>query len=821
MLENRINMGYVMKRLHPFAVTLLAASPFAGSALPGNAQAQDSGALEEIVVTAQRRTENLQNVPISITAFSAEALERTHVLGATDYMVQTPNVSFTEDAQSGARGVGVAIRGINNLVSGENAFVNSVGVYLDEFSIASVPNGFANPLLPDMERVEVLRGPQGTYFGRNSLGGALNLTSKAPTDKYEGEIKVGGQKFAGYGNAENITAIYNAPLTDSFKLRGTVFYEHSTGMVENINPSGNDAGHDWVDLRVRGLWTPSDATRINLTLMYSNQDQGADETVPSGVNDLDTIDTFAYQPGVGFNPGTGFWPNNTTKFSHDLQEKNKLKTFIGIVNVAHSFSDTLTWKTVAGIIDSKQDRLFDNDLIGGADILKRTNKYKGKSYSLESRLEWRTEAMDLTGGAMYAKDKQDQDNNVAVSSDPTASIVRDGITYGFLPPFPEGLGLAKNSKVFKVDSFAAFADVTWHANAYWDLFAGARYTNDDVTNGRTSYGLRPNGGGPPTFINFARPDAISKDKFSAVTPRVGVRLKASDNVNFYALVSKGYKAGGASTGNNTNAPGSPAIRVPFNKETLWNYEAGVKTEFLDHRVRMNASVFYMKWKDLQMEAFRFLTPGDLSSNFEQTINVPRAVAKGAEFEITARTTDRLTLGGSIGFLDTEIMEDQACAVSALDPDCVDGHKPSEITGGFKVFLKGLPIPKSPKTTVNLFAEYRIPVMGNSAWIRGELQHRDSQYSDIEALTNQQTTGPSPNQGLTRLLPNGEFPYKVPAFTVYNLRGGFDWDRAAVSLYVQNLANAKYYTGTQENFGLSGIRLRPHPRTIGADVTFKF
>ncbi|MGH8246555.1 MAG: TonB-dependent receptor plug domain-containing protein, partial [Gammaproteobacteria bacterium] len=149
--------------------------------------------LEEIVVTAQRREQSLQEVPISVTTFSGEDLERSNIKEATQYLSVTPNVSYTEDGQVGSRGLGIAIRGVNNLVTGENAFINSVGVYLNEFSVASVPNQVMNPQLPDMERIEVLRGPQGTYFGRNSVGGALNITTRKPTDKLEGELTVGGE----------------------------------------------------------------------------------------------------------------------------------------------------------------------------------------------------------------------------------------------------------------------------------------------------------------------------------------------------------------------------------------------------------------------------------------------------------------------------------------------------------------------------------------------------------------------------------------------------------------------------------------------------
>lgn len=789
--------------------------------IPIAVSAQDASALEEITVTAQRREQNLQEVPIAVTAFSGEQIQRENIRGAVDYLAMTPNVSFTEDAQSGSRGLGVSIRGVNNLVSGENAFVNSVGNYLDEFSVASVPNGVANPLLIDMERVEVLRGPQGTYFGRNSLGGALNLTSRAPTDKYEGSLAVGGESYDKAGDMYNVTGIFNVPVSDSFRLRGVALYEKSTGLVKNIGPGERNSGHEWVNLRLRGTWDLTDSTRFGFTVIYADEDQGTDENVPSGFTDLDTIDTFGFQPGTAFDPGTGFWPDNQNKLSHDLNEFNKLETTVGIVNFAHDLSEGLTLKAVAGIIDASQKRLFDNDLIGNLDVLSRDNQYEGTSYSGEVRLESRSERVDWVVGALYAHDQQKQRNNVAVSSESTATF--DGV--GFLPPFPAGLGLARNSKNFEVDSAALFADATWHASERLDLIVGARYTNDDVLNERTSFGIAPSCGcGPgdpaffPSFVNFVRPQASGKSDFSDVAPRAGVRFAWSDTASVYATISKGYKAGGDSTGNNTNLDGSPAVDVPFDEETLWNYEVGVKTEFLERRVRLNASVFYLDWEGLQVEAFRFLTPGDLSSNFEQTVNVD-AKGKGAEIELVARATEGLTIGASLGYLDTEITDEPVCDIPNGGPGgratCIS------ITGGFNVSVIGLDMPKAPKTTATAFGEYRWTLEENSAWLRLEAMHRSSQYSDVEALTNLQTRGPSPNQGLSRVVGPDEFPYKVPSFEVVNLRFGLEWQRAALTVYAQNLLDEEYYTGTQENFGLSGIRLRPHPRTVGANLTFRF
>ncbi|MEZ5498740.1 MAG: TonB-dependent receptor [Steroidobacteraceae bacterium] len=783
--------------------------------VPTTLPAQDDAGLQEVVVTAQRREQRLQDVPISVTAISGGDIDKLSIKSATDYLATTPNVSYTEDGQSGARGIGIAIRGINNLVSGENAFVNSVGIYLDEFSVASVPNQVANPLLPDMERIEVLRGPQGTYFGRNSLGGALNLTTRDPTDVFEGSIGAGAETYSTTGDMFNINGVINLPVTDRFKLRGVAYYEDSSGIVKNINPTGRkDSGHQYVDTRVKALWSLTEDTDLKLSLFYSNQRQGTDENVPSGVLDLDSIDTFGITSA--FDPGTGFWPDNQDKLSHDLPEKNTLDTFVAVANLRHRFGNGMTLKWISGLIDASQERLFDNDLMGGVDALKRTNKYDGKSWSTELRLEASGERADWTVGALYAQDDQEQFNNVAVSSDPTAPP-------GLLPPFPEGLGLARNNKNFEVDSLAVFADATLHATNRLDISLGARYTSDDVLNEVASFGIAPvNPPSPPpsfgffqSFQNYARPPASAKRSFSNVSPRLVFNFKASDNTRLYATVSRGYKAGGSSVGNNTNANDVPFI-VPYDEETLTNYEIGMKSEFLDRRVRVNASVFKLDWKDLQMEAFRFLTPGDLSSNFEQTINVPKAEAKGLEIEIVARTSERITIGGAFGYLSSEITEDPIF-INALNQP----QRGVQITGGFTPTLKGLVLPKAPEITFNAFGEYRWPAAGGDAWIRGEFVHRDGQYSDVEGLTNQQTLGPSPNQGLQRAPLVGEFPYLSPSFDLINLRAGMDWERTSVGLYVQNLTDTKYYTGTQENFGASGIRLRPHPRVIGINFNYKF
>ena len=803
-----------------FPAALLAAAIVA-VAVPMQAFGQ---VLEEITVTAQRRAQNLQDVPISVTAFSGDMLQQNNITSAHEYLALTPNVSFTEDGQSGSRGLGIAIRGINNIVSGENAFINSIGMYMDEFSVASVPNAIANPHLPDMEAVEILRGPQGTLFGRNSLGGTLNLRTRKPVDIAEGEVLVGAETYDGAGEQYNLTGIVNVPISDTFQARGVFYYADSSGFVSNacatganltscpgaaennFTPNGaKDSGVESLMLRLNLAWQASDSTDVGIHISYAKDDQGHDENVPAGVLDVDTIDTFGNTGAV--DPGTGFWyQGNQNRLSHDLQEHVNNEALVAILTVDHQVNDDFSLKWITGYMDAELNRKFDQDLVGGADSVRRDNLYEGTSWSTELRGRWQSDSMDFVLGAMYAKDDQKQDNLVSVSTQALATI--NGT--GFLPPFPEGLGLAKNKKSFEVGSLAIFADLTWHLNDRTDLILGARYTDDTVTNSRVGTFIAPTTGFQDgafvffqSFQNFAADPLSSEQGFSDISPRAVLKYNTSDTSNIYASISKGYKAGGTALGN----AGTRNLAKPFKEETLINYELGFKAEFADNTLRLNGAIFFIDWSDFQLESFRFLIPGDLSSNFEDTINISSAEATGAELELVWAASEAFTLSGGVGYLDAEIKSDEI----------------AEITGGFLVALQGLTIPKAPEVTASLAGEYVWDVDGNDAWVRLEWIHRDGQFSDIEALTYAQTDGPSPNQGLARnsIAEFGDYPFRTPDYDVINLRAGYTMENWRVIVYVQNLTEEEYFTGTQENFGASGFRLRPHPRVIGGTIGYRW
>ena len=816
---------------------LFASLVFAGiTAVPVYAQ----NTLEEVVVTAQRREQNLQEVPVSVTAFTGATIEQANIRGMADYLAFTPNVAFTEGTSVGARGVGVGIRGVSNTVTDESTFVNSVGVYLNGFSVSSSPTGIINPQLQDMERLEVLRGPQGTYFGRNSVGGALNLQTARPTDELGGKVIIGGESFEDAGEQFNVTGILNMPISENLAARVVINYEDSSGMVENVNPGGNDSDHEYFTGRVSLAWTPTDTTSVDLLMIYDKSEQGTDENVPSGVWDIDTIDTFglgcdgtAATCGVGVTSGLtapvdanvlngspiGFYPNNRNQTSRDQDERNDSETVLAVLNISHDLNDDVVLKSITGIIGSTYDRRFDNDLLGGGaatfdaallalvpppflvgpgaimlgdpvgDAIFRDNHAAGTSWSTELRAEITKDAYDLALGFIYSDDRISRGGLGVTTAG--QSIVVPGAGFVF-PNLPAGIALGSSDQTFEAEGIAAFADLTWHATEKLDLTFGFRYSDDEITNTREN---------PVT----GRPGGSATESFSDFSPRFVVRYQVNDDLGVYATASKGYKAGGTSL-NNGPGPVRAFLANPYEEETLWNYEIGIKSEWMDNRVRLNAAAFYIDWTDLQLESFRFLTPGDLTSNAEFTINVDEAEAMGFEVELVAAVTERFTLSAAMGYLDTEI----TCACLAT------------IKAGFVVNLDGQELPRSPELTGTIIGEYRMPFASGEAWIRGEFIYRDEQTTDIEGVTWEQTAGQVTPSGAGFVANNGGFPYVAPSYEVVNLRAGYEHNESwAVSFFIQNLFDEEYYTGTGEDFGLSGFRLRPHPRIFGGNVSYSF
>ncbi len=733
-------------------------------------------ALEEITVTAQRREESMQDVPVSVSAFSGADLEKAGIREATEYLMMTPNVGFSEDGEGGSRSVNIAIRGVSNITLDGVATANSIGYYVDELSVGSVAQGTINPQLQDMERIEVLRGPQGTFFGRNAVGGAINITTKKPEDTFffEGSAMVGNHDTWG------LEGIVNVPFNDKFMARAVVAREESDTPVRNISSTGNSPFYEYTTGRVSIRALPSDMATLDLSITHTREDEGGDIAIPSGILDLDTIDTFGFgSPTDAIDTGPGFYPTNDSIIDRDTAEWND-KEFTIINGRVTIDWDTVQLKSITGFIDSSFKRGADIDGISlevGPLPLRRVNDYSAEAFSQELRLQsTEGEAIDWTIGFYYAKDDFKQSNQIQILPKGSPNATN-----------PSGL-INSNNRNFEFETLALFADVNWHVSDTVDLIVGGRYSKDDVS-ATDSDANRD-----------AQTDPVTGSvDFSDFSPRFVVRYLPSDEVNVYASASKGYKSGGIDVSSASRSKGAP-----YNAEDLWSYELGFKTRLADGRISLSGAVFALEWKDFQVQTNRLEDPNDIASSIETTQNAEKASSTGFELEFLALAAESLTLGANIGYTDSKF-DDFKNAVLKGQTNGQDNV----------IDVSGQPLPRTPEWTYTLTADWGFEFGSNwEGFVRADWSWVDKQYSNIEAvgaLVGRTVSGQPFN------LP--KFPYEVPSYNVANLSGGVSNDNFRITAYIKNLTDEQYYTGTADNFGAAGMRLKPHHQTYGIKFTY--
>ena len=798
--------------------------------------------LEEIVVSAQRREESLQEVPVSITAFSGDRLAEQHLREAKDYFKVTPNVNFTEDGETGHRSVGISMRGVSdfaNSFTGVGGLSNSFGIYLDEFNIANNATKTANPQLQDLERLEVLRGPQGTYFGSNATGGALNLTTKLPHNETEYEISGGYSRF----NTWEVGAIVNAPVTDNLFVRGNVYYEESDGFLINLSPTGNDDGYDHISFRVAARWEATEAFTADVSFMRTVENDGTDTNVNSGIMDFDTpnstpwllpvtpgADTFApFAELFPVDAGSGFYPDERRVINKDFYEFNKNRQ--NIFNARLNYQgEGWSLRSITGVMKTTSHRQFDQDLVQYS-LYKTYGGRTGDTVSQEVRFNLERDTWDWTIGAFYSNDDADTYGVSPIGSDNfyvgiPESFAPDGTIASVICFFclNEGDIIAgSNIETFDSESWAVFSEANWQFTDTMKATVGIRYTEHDLKSqsfrfARVHFSQQP----LDEYRDFKAPDPsdprLTRGYFSgsvssdSITPRFVLNWSPNDNLNAYASISRGYKPGGLTI---FEADGST---IPFSKESLWNYEVGAKWRGADNRLQVNAAFFFMDWKDLQIPSVEIIINEDEILNNFQIIN-SQAESIGFELEAQALVMDNFVVGGGVGYLDAEFKD-----FGADDPFVVNN---------MAFDLDGVTVPRAPKWTANLFGQYDVNIGDMDGFLRAEWSYRSSITSDIEAtvagleilntpLTQErgydtQFNGDGLGNGVPFPWPRDSFPTRVPSYDVVNLRAGISGDRWSITAYIENVFDKNYYTGTQENFGLGGFRIRPHFRIAGVNL----
>jgi len=386
---------------------------------PGVASAQSSASetlgIEEIIVTAQRREQNLQDVPIAISAFTADTIEKSMFTDVADYVTKVPNASYITNGARSRRQI--SIRGVTNFLG----FVgtSTTGFYVDDFSVGI---STINPPIMDIERIEILRGPQATYFGRNALGGGINITSKKPVDNLEGSVMADISRF----NTRDFETVLNIPLVkDKLAMRFNTKVVTSDGNIENINSTGggNDIDYKYVKSSLR--YTPTDNLTIDTMFMYAEEDVGMREGVPSGVfsnfaGNVLFAGQFPDRDGDGnsdpFVDTVGFYPENRDRTNFNTPQSIGTNLRNGVVRIDYERKDLL-FTSITGIINS--DFFLNGDIDGSSrDFFNEFRNLDRESTSTEFRIQNTNDSRwQWSIGALYAEDDGDDWNRTFVGAE--------------------------------------------------------------------------------------------------------------------------------------------------------------------------------------------------------------------------------------------------------------------------------------------------------------------------------------------------------------------------------------------------------------------
>src|SRR6185369_9391739 len=422
----------------------------------GGQNAEGRATLEEVVVTSRRREESLQDVPIAVSAFSAESIERNRIEGVDDVFSRTPNVAYTTEGSRDRKRL--SIRGVTEFITeaGEATVpANTFGIYIDDFSVATATS---NPGVMDIERIEVLRGPQGTYFGRNAVGGALNITTKKPTNEFFSEVTADVSRYDTY----ELDGTLNLPITDTLAMRANVKYQESDGYIKNINPigGGNDSEYKYGRLSLR--YTPNEQFTLDMIASASDELVGMREGVPSGVLSAFTESLY----GEVTPDGIGYWPQNTNRVNFNRPQEVGSK-YEYITARAEYRWDNVRLTSVSGYLESKT--FLRGDVDGGSEDLFYEHKpYDRDALSQEFRLgSIEGKSWDWTVGAIYSRDRGNIDQATQVGNDQPFGL-------------PVDFDVTRDTADTETIGAAIFGEAVWHATDRLDLLVGVRATRDKV-----------------------------------------------------------------------------------------------------------------------------------------------------------------------------------------------------------------------------------------------------------------------------------------------------------------------------------------------------
>lgn len=746
----------------------------------------ERNALELVVVTAQKREQNLQDVPIAITVFSQEALDRSGIVDMQGISLRTPSFyAGQKDAASSQ----FNIRGIGSADDGAAAD-NSVIVYVDE-----VPIGRAAGMdldLFDLERVEVLRGPQGTLFGRNAVGGAISLVTKKPTEEFEAafETTVGDYNRMDFRGrlsgqiAENLYGKISASSRNRDGILDSTIDEvpNSAALFPNLSqPLLRDIDALDVDTStIRGAlrYVPNDALEINLSASISTLDQAGPQRVFIGDNQDFGRGGDALLPGLRGDfhkeffedPGFAQIDTKATAAHIDYLFSNgyQLTSISSYRKVDSAVNDVIS-------TEAQSRAIMATGVTNPVLIAPAANDFTEVSETFTQELRVMSpddQPLRFVAGVFYMHENVHRDETVNLG---LLQRLNDGNIVVLAPPGESG-----DNQFVSIDSYAAFAEASYEIFTGLDLTLGGRFTRDekDITRIGTADGIVV---AQPFFVE----NSATFDEF---TPKAMISYKPFDNFMAFASYSQGFKSGGFQ-GRGTTAL---AVATPFGPEIADSYEFGIKTTLFGGRLLLNPVVFHTDFSDLQV--VELLRPagspqGTTSSLITQ--NAANAEIDGFELEYSFFPFDGFELSGTVSVLDAKFVEFFA-------PEGFESESGAALTDRVGNDLGG-----SPDFTTSHLMRYTWPTPVWSGNVSAQ----------VEFIHNDKTAGGASNNPDT----------SRPEYDLFNLRLNYQREANSnwnLSLWINNVGDEDYLVNNFAQDG-GGRGLPAEPRTYGATYRWTY
>lgn len=713
--------------------------------------------LEEILVTAQKREQSVVEVPISMSVLGERELEARRVINVNDYALTIPNATIFRSAQGNPS---VSLRGVSAGLQGGQ--FEPIAVTIDDISLGATDARsvfFAQAF--DIERIEVLRGPQGTLTGASSLGGTINIITAKPDPS--GFAAKGVLDYSRF-NTLLAKATFNTPVTDTLAVRTTLYRETSDGAVENLGPAGGGSDYENYGARAAMRWAPEGPLLIDIAAGYEKQNRHSDPalgidrylggtaTRTARMNQIRTLGGDYFDVDFIENAGT-----NGGSIRIDVPEKRdmitRLATFRGQYDLgAHAID------LIYGHYQFDLWAWSDNDSSEYASNAISRVRVEPRGIATDSiELRFTSDhdgSVNWVAGVTYIDEEfadhgfSDRGNNQLAG------------TYGF------GIEFAN---LRTLQSAAAFGNLFWDIGDRWHLSAGLRAASVETTFGSVTR----------TVANTVMAPIVTRDaKLTEVTPRIALNFDLSDTVTSYVQYATGYRPG---YGNNAEFAGRHVttigtIDVPavVDAEEAENYEVGLKGNLFGNRLSLAAAVFYMDYSNLQAFGGNVLdNPSGEVFGFD--LNAGEATTQGFELEVAVRPLLGLELRTSVGYVDSKVK--------------------SLLTGG--ATLRDIDVPVVRPWTTSFTASYEHALTprltGN---VRGDYLYQERTYSNF----------------------NKDPASELPEFGRADFSAGVAGQRWSVSAYIQNAFDEIYWLGIAGNTGLHGSRANFIPRTWGLRFT---